>query len=72
MKFLAGLLFHNILYKVVAVLVAAVLWAAVQGSLSVEESIDLPIVLEDVPSSLVVVDQLAAGVQLVRAHLALL
>ncbi len=62
MKFLTGLLFHNIVYKLVAVLVAAVLWAAVQGSLSVEESLDLPIVLVDVPSSLVVVDQSATEV----------
>ena len=59
MRFLGRLFFGNLLYKVVALLVAAVLWAAVQGAESVEESIDLPIVLVDVPESLVVVDQSA-------------
>jgi YbbR domain-containing protein len=61
-KFLTRLLFHNLLYKLVALLVAAVLWAAVQGAESVDESIDLPIVLVDVPESLVVVDQSATEV----------
>ncbi len=51
MKFLAGLLFHNFVYKLIAVLVAAVLWAAVQGSRSVEESLDLPIELPHGPAS---------------------
>ena len=62
MRFLSGLLFHNLLYKLVALLVAAVLWAAVQGAATVNESIDLPIVLEDVPDSLVVVEQSAVEV----------
>jgi hypothetical protein len=61
-RFLSRLLFHNLLYKTMALLVAAVLWAAVQGAESVEESIDLPIVLEAVPDSLVVVDQSAIEV----------
>ena len=72
MRFLSRLLFHNLLYKTMALLVAAVLWAAVQGAESVEESIDLPIVLEAVPDSLVVVDQSAIEVNVRRcaAHAA--
>lgn len=62
MKFLAGLLTQNLLYKLVAVLIAIVLWAAVQGSQSIEVSLDLPIELEERPPSLVVVDQSASEV----------
>lgn len=64
MKFLTGLLFHNFVYKLIALLVAAVLWAAVQGSRSVEESLDLPIELTDISEQLVVVDQSAVEVNL--------
>lgn len=73
MKFLAGLLFHNFVYKLIAVLVAAVLWAAVQGSRSVEESLDLPIELTEISDSLVVVDQSAVevNVRLVGSRAAL-
>jgi len=63
-KLLTRLVFQNLIYKVVALLVAAVLWAAVQGSASIEESIDLPIELQGVPESLVVVDQSALEVNL--------
>ena len=62
MKLLAGLLFHNLVYKLVALLVAGVLWAAVQGSQSIELSLDLPIEIVDAPASLVVVDQSALEV----------
>lgn len=64
MTLLTRIFFHNAVYKIVALLVAAVLWAAVQGSQSIDESIDLPIVLESVPDSLVVVDQSALEVNL--------
>jgi YbbR domain-containing protein len=64
MNLLGRLLFHNFIYKVIAVLVAAVLWAAVQGSSTVEESLDLPIVLENRPDDLVVVGQSAVEVNL--------
>ena len=57
MKLPTGLLFHNALYKVIALLVATVLWAAVQGTRSDEYSLDLPIVLEELPGYMVVVDQ---------------
>jgi YbbR domain-containing protein len=63
-KLLTRLIFQNLIYKVVALLVAAVLWAAVQGSASIEESIDLPIELQGVPESLVVVGQSALEVNL--------
>ena len=52
-------IFENFRYKLVALLVAIVLWAAAQGVSDEERSIDLPIVLEDVPEQLVVVDQSA-------------
>ena len=64
MRFLSGLLLHNFVYKVVALLVATVLWAAVQGSRSEESSLDLPISLVDAPEALVVVDQSALEVNL--------
>lgn len=60
-------IFHNFLYKVTALLVAVVLWAAAQGFRSVERALDLPIVLEDLPVSLVVVDQSAQEVNLTIA-----
>jgi len=63
MKFF-GLIFNNLLYKIVAVLIAGILWAASQGFQSEEESLDLPISLENVPESVVVVDQSAAEINL--------
>ena len=73
MKFLAGLLFHNLVYKIVALLVAAVLWAAVQGAASVERSLNLQIDLQDLPESLVVVYQsvVEVNVRLVGSRAAL-
>jgi hypothetical protein len=50
-------IFHNGLYKLAALLVACVLWAATQGFRSVEESLDIPVALEDVPEAVVVVEQ---------------
>ena len=52
-------IFENFRYKFVALLVAIVLWTAAQGVSDEEWSIDLPIVLEDIPEDLVVVDQSA-------------
>jgi YbbR domain-containing protein len=52
-------IFHNWLYKLAAFLVACVLWAAAQGFRSVEQSIDVPIAVEQVPEGVVVVDQSA-------------
>jgi hypothetical protein len=49
-------LFRNPLYKLLALLVAVLLWASVQGIRSVEQSLDVPIALEDIPSDVVVVD----------------
>ncbi len=52
-------IFHNGLYKLAAFLVACVLWAAAQGFRSVEQSIDVPIAVEQIPDGVVVVDQSA-------------
>ena len=52
-------IFDNLLYKVLAVMVAGVLWATAQGFRDDEMGLDLPIALEDVSDELVVVDQSA-------------
>ncbi len=52
-------LFDNLLYKIAAVVVACVLWASAQGFRDVKESLDLPIVFEELSDELVVVDQSA-------------
>ena len=72
MRFLLGLLFNNLLYKGLALLVAAVLWAAVQGSASVVASIDLRVELGDPPESLVVVhhEPIALNVQVTGSRAA--
>jgi hypothetical protein len=57
-------IFDNLVYKVAALLVASVLWATAQGFRSVEQGLDLPIVLEDVPPELVSVEQSAHEVNL--------
>ncbi len=54
--------FQNGLYKLSAFLIACVLWAAAQGVRSVEESLDVPIALVDIPGDVVVVDQSAREV----------
>jgi hypothetical protein len=50
-------LFHNFLYKLVALVVAVVLWSATQGFRAVEASVDLDIEFENQPSNLVIVGQ---------------
>jgi YbbR domain-containing protein len=50
-------IFNNFGYKLSALLIAFVLWAAVQGFRSEELNLDLPIVLEDIPAGVVVVGQ---------------
>ena len=50
-------IFNNFGYKLAALLIAFVLWAAVQGFRSEELNLDLPIVLEDIPENVVVVAQ---------------
>ncbi len=54
--------FQNWLYKLSAFLIACVLWAAAQGVRSVEESLDVPIAIVELPSDVVVVDQSAREV----------
>jgi YbbR domain-containing protein len=57
-------IFDNFLYKIAAVVVAAVLWATAQGLKEGENSFDLQIDLVDVPAELVVVEQSAYEVNL--------
>jgi len=54
--------FQNGLYKLSAFLIACVLWAAAQGVRSVEESLDVPISIAELPADVVVVDQSAREV----------
>jgi YbbR domain-containing protein len=44
-------------YKVLAVVIALFLWVVARGSSSVERGFDIPVVLQDVPEDLVVVDR---------------
>ena len=58
-------LFDNLLYKGVALFVAVILWAATQGFRSVEQSLNVPITLENYDrDSLVVVEQSSQEVNL--------
>jgi hypothetical protein len=57
-------LLRNPLYKGAALAVAVVLWASVQGIRSDEQSLDVPISLEDIPPEVVVVDQSASEINL--------
>ena len=57
-------IFDNLLYKVVSLLIACVLWAAAQGVTDVEQSLDVPIAVEKVPENLVVVDESAHEINL--------
>ena len=50
-------IFRNASYKLAAVSIGLISWATAQGFRSVEQSIDVPIVLEQVPADVVVVDQ---------------
>jgi YbbR domain-containing protein len=51
---LVSLVFRNFLYKIVAVLVAVVLWSATQGFRDIDMSVDVPIEIGEMPSDLVV------------------
>jgi len=57
-------IFDNLLYKVVALLIACVLWAAAQGVTDVEQSFDIPVQVEGVPESLVVIEESAHEINL--------
>jgi YbbR domain-containing protein len=57
-------IFDNMLYKVVSILIACVLWAAAQGVTDVEQSLDVPIAVEKVPDNLVVVEESAHEINL--------
>ncbi len=50
-------IFHNLLYKVVALLVACILWSAAQGIRSAQSTLDVPIEIRNLPPDLVVVWQ---------------
>ena len=56
--------FDNLLYKVVALLIACVLWAAAQGVTDVEQSFDIPVQVENVPENLVVIEESAHEINL--------
>jgi len=57
-------IFDNLLYKVVAIMIACVLWAAAQGVTDVEQSFDIPVQVEKVPENLVVVEESAHEINL--------
>ena len=57
-------IFDNLLYKVVSLLIACVLWAAAQGVTDVEQSLDVPVAVEKVPDNLVVVEESAHEINL--------
>ena len=50
-------IFNNFFYKVIALLIAVVLWSTAQGFRSVEQGLDLPIAIENVPPDLVVISR---------------
>jgi YbbR domain-containing protein len=56
--------FDNLLYKVVALLIACVLWAAAQGVTDAEQSFDIPVQVDNVPENLVVVEESAHEINL--------
>ena len=56
--------FANLGYKLLAVVLAVFLWVVARGSSSVERGFDIPVVLQGLPSELVVVDQGADMVNL--------
>ena len=57
-------IFDNLLYKIVALLIACVLWAAAQGVTDVEQSFDIPVQVEKVPENLVVIEESAHEINL--------
>jgi hypothetical protein len=56
--------FDNLLYKVVALVIACILWAAAQGVTDAEQSFDIPVQVENVPANLVVVEESAHEINL--------
>ncbi len=56
--------FDNLLYKIVALLIACVLWASAQGVTDAEQSFDIPVQVENVPESLVVIEESAHEINL--------
>ena len=52
-------IFDNLLYKIVALLIACALWAAAQGVTDVEQSFDIPVQVENLPDNLVVIEESA-------------
>jgi len=56
--------FNNFLYRAVALLVACGLWLTAQGFRSVEQSLDVPIVIDDLPADLVVMTQSVGEINL--------
>ena len=66
-------IFDNLLYKLVALLVAVLLWVSAQGVNDIEQSLDLRVAYTDLPEGLVVVEQSAFEVNVrVRASRAAL
>ncbi len=63
-------IFDNLLYKLVALLIAGLLWAAAQGVGDLKDSVDLRVSYRNVPEELVVVDQSAQeiNVQLIGSR----
>ncbi len=57
-------IFNNALYKIVAVLLAILLWMGAQGFRSTEQGLDIPIALENAPEDVVVIGQSAREVNL--------
>ncbi len=57
-------IFDHLLYKIVALLIACVLWASAQGVTDAEQSFDIPIQVEGVPEDLVVVEESAHEINL--------
>jgi YbbR domain-containing protein len=56
--------FDNLLYKIVALVIACILWAAAQGVTDAEQSFDIPVQVENVPPDLVVVEESAHEINL--------
>lgn len=57
-------IFGNLGYKLAALALALILWAAAQGLRSVEETIDVPVALESIPDDVLVVGQSAREINL--------
>jgi YbbR domain-containing protein len=55
-------IFDNLVYKLVALLVAVLLWVSAQGVNDIEQNLDLRVAYADVPEGLVVVEQSATDV----------